>query len=307
MRMLELQVAEIDCEPHAFTGIEGANALINGSLRSEANGVVAKDAEHGGPEKNLMGLCLWNRDVVLEKAIGMFAYEFCKKAPVPMIRGAAPFRWTVAVDEAVIENIGALCSGMFGKFCECTAQPNVMAARSKAGNDTKHEAGRIGRNDVVDGGLCARNDEAREHSGLDARANFRRAVLEAPLRGDVEVAAGLDPCWRKQLIAENGGSGNKQCEMRREAVTDETAHRGLLAKIVGAAEDSGVKAPFARGICRRREAKDGSMAVGKGEGRKTKTTKQQKPMLHDFLQAARAHKDAHAREFTGAGQRESDS
>src|SRR5262249_62228371 len=42
------------------------------------------------------------------------------------------------------------------------------------------------------------------------------------------------------------------------------------------------------------------------ERRKTKTTEQQKQMLHDFLRAGR-HMDAHPRDFIGANRRRLDS
>src|SRR5262249_48110754 len=131
MRMLKLQIAEIHCEAHAFARIERADALIDGSLRSEADGVVAKDAEHRWAKKNLMGLRLRNGGIALEKAVRMFTDELYKEAPVPMIGRAAPFRRAVTVDETVIENIGALCAGMFREFREGSAEPDIMAARSK--------------------------------------------------------------------------------------------------------------------------------------------------------------------------------
>ena len=276
MRMLELQIAEIDCEADAFARVKRAGDLIDGSLRAEANGVVAKDTEHRGAKKNLMGLRLRNGDIVLEKTVGVFADEFGKEAPVPMIRRTAPFRRTVTVHEAIVENIRPLCAGMFHEFCECAAEPNIVAARSQTGNGAEHEAGSVRRDDAMNGGLRARYDETGKHRGFDASADFRCAVLEAPLRCDVEVAAGLDSRRRKLRIAENGGRGDEQREMRRETVTDESAQRSLLAEIVGTPKDSSVEAPFAGGICRRSKAKDGAVTIGESERRKTKITEQQK-------------------------------
>src|SRR5262249_43451848 len=192
MRVLKLQIAEIDCEPHAFAREKRANALVDGSLRSEADGVIAKDAEHRGPEKNLMGLRLRDGDISMEIAIGMFADEFGEQSPVPMIGRAPPLWRAVSVDEAVVEYIGTLGAGMFGEFGKRSAEPDIVAARSHAGDGAEHETGSVCRNDIVEAGLRAGHDESGEYCGLDALTDLRGAMLEAPFQSGVKIGAGLN-------------------------------------------------------------------------------------------------------------------
>jgi len=86
-------------------------------------------------------------------------------------------------------------------------------------------------------------------------------MLKAPLHGGIEVRAGLDARWSELQVSGKGGCGQKERDVWRKAVPDQFPERGLRAKVVGPAEDSGVEAPFTLRIRGRRESKDRSMAV----------------------------------------------
>ena len=74
------QVTEIHGKPHSFPGIQGAGALIDGSLCPETYGVVAMDAQYRRAEEDLVGLRLRDREAPLDKAVGMLSSK-------------TPFQW----------------------------------------------------------------------------------------------------------------------------------------------------------------------------------------------------------------------
>jgi len=128
MPILEEQVAEVHREPNSLLRKCRANVLINRELRTEAHGVVVKDSECCRSEEHLVCLRVRDRNVRLKEPVGTLSDELAEQTPVPFVRRPAPFRGTVAIDQAVVEHVGPSVSVVLVEFRECTAEPQVVAA-----------------------------------------------------------------------------------------------------------------------------------------------------------------------------------
>src|SRR6267154_3627714 len=237
--MLKKQITEIYGESHALLGVHRAYALVDRHLRPEADRVVSVNPQHGWPKKNLMSLRLRNHDTALQKSIGVLANELTKKTPVPLIG------WPVPIDEAVIQNIRPLQTATFKELRKRPAQPNVMAARCQARHRSGHDSRRVRRHDIAVRGLRPGHNEASEKCGLDPRSHFRRAMLETPFQGSVEICAGLDARRRVLHAANNCGRADEQRQMRRKSVADQLPERRRGTKIIRPPEQAAIETPLA--------------------------------------------------------------
>lgn len=128
MAMLEEQVAKVHREPNSLLRKCRPNVLIDRELRTEAHGVVVKDSECCRSEEHLVCLRVCDGNVRLHEPVGTLSDELAEQTPVPFVRRPAPFRGTVAIDQAVVEHIGPSVSVVLVEFRERTAEPQVVAA-----------------------------------------------------------------------------------------------------------------------------------------------------------------------------------
>src|SRR6267142_236044 len=145
----------------------------------------------------------------LNEAVGSFANKFCEKAPIPFVRRPAPLGRTVAVHQAIVEDIRPLRSGMVEEVRVCSAKPKVVAPRRHAGDSPKHGSGLVGRDDIAERRLWTGHSHAGEQRGFNARADFGGAVLEAPLHGGIEIRAGLDARRSEPQVPTTAGTVTK--------------------------------------------------------------------------------------------------
>ena len=108
--MLEQKVAKVDCETHTLFREPRLDVLVYRELGSKTHRVVAIDSEGRWPEKDLVCLSVRNYCIRLLKTSRAFANQFSEESPVPFVRCSSPLRWTVSVDEAVVEYIRTLAA-----------------------------------------------------------------------------------------------------------------------------------------------------------------------------------------------------
>ena len=205
MPVLEQQVAEIDCEANVLLGKCGSDILINRELGAEADGIVAKDSQCRRPEENLVSLSVRHSSIGLQKSVGTFSNQFPKNSPVPFIGWPAPFGRTVAVDQTVVENARSPVAVMLVELRVRSAQPEVVASRSHAADQTEHCAGNVwSMCDSLEPGLRARDCETCETRGFYSRAHLCGPVLESPRGGGVKIVTRLDSGRRQRRVPNDG-------------------------------------------------------------------------------------------------------
>src|SRR6185437_14800605 len=204
MAMLEEQVAKVHREPNSLLRKCRPNVLIDRELRTEAHGVVVKDSECCRSEEHLVCLRVCDGNVRLHEPVGTLSDELAEQTPVPFVRRPAPFRGTVAIDQAIVEHVGPAVSVVLVEFRERTAEPQVVAARRQSGDRSEHRTGRVRRmHDSVEARLRTGNYQTREGCALDASTNLCGAVLEAPRESGFEICTRLDSRGWERSISDN--------------------------------------------------------------------------------------------------------
>src|SRR6185369_4613144 len=103
--MLEKQVTEIEGVAHTFFGRQRADIAVDRDFRPKTHGVVPEDSKARRPQEYLVCLSLRKERTVVQERRGTLSHELAEDAPVPLVCFFTPLRRSIAVDQAVIENI----------------------------------------------------------------------------------------------------------------------------------------------------------------------------------------------------------
>src|SRR6185312_15001655 len=149
-----------------------------------------------------------------------------EQPPVPFVGFFAPLRGTIAINEAVVENVGPLVAVVRVEMGERAAQPEIVAARGHAGDGSNHVSGRAaGPQEVAKPRLRPGDNKPGERCALKTSANASGVVMKAPGECGVEIGSRLNSGRRQRSAADDSRESERQCEMRSDSVSGEAAHR----------------------------------------------------------------------------------
>src|SRR5205085_1542726 len=102
------------------------DVLANRELRPKAHRIVVKNPESRRPEEYLVRLRIGDRNTRLKESVGTFSNQLAEHPPVPFVGRSAPLQRTIAIDQTVVEHIGAFVAVVPVELGEGGAEPNVV-------------------------------------------------------------------------------------------------------------------------------------------------------------------------------------